>query len=456
MYQYSLDWFIDLFIRAIADSEPDSDLDKRMENLNSYFQYFLYRNVCRSLFERDKLVFSLLLCSCLLQGYDNLDGTEWRYLLTGGILLNADGIAKNPCPDWLSEKGWQDINCLGQVKFADGFASKFAKDPSKFKPFFDHAEPFLAFDLLPGWVQNYTEFQKMLVLRTLRLDKLVPTISQFVAGDLGQKYIEPPPFDLEGTFKDSTATSPLVFILSPGVDPMAALLKFAESKGRRVESISLGQGQGPHAERMCKTGQKEGTWVVLQNCHLFVSWMVSLEKLVEEMDPKTVSPNFRLWLTSYPSPAFPVLILQNGVKMTNEPPKGLRANILGSYLSDPISDPEFFALCKKQDAWRKMLFGLCFMHAWLQERKNYGPLGTPNEIEPLSHTLCVLLLTASVAAVALLLSIIFRLEHSVRLQRERPARLRPPAADVPRPVRRCAALRAQLPHRRVQLRRPGD
>merc|ERR1719446_749040 len=109
----------------------------------------------------------------------------------------------------------------------------------------------------------------MLLLRTIRLDKLVPTISQFVAGDLGQKYIEPPPFDLEGTFKDSTATSPLVFILSPGVDPMAALLKFAESKGKKVESISLGQGQGPNAERMTIQGQKDGTWVVLQNCHLF-------------------------------------------------------------------------------------------------------------------------------------------------------------------------------------------
>lgn len=84
----------------------------------------------------------------------------------------------------------------------------------------------------------------MLLLKVVRNGKFIFAVKNFVKTELGPKFIESPPFDLEGCLADSSNISPIIFVLSPGADPIAYLNAMAEKKGykERLHSISLGQG----------------------------------------------------------------------------------------------------------------------------------------------------------------------------------------------------------------------
>jgi dynein heavy chain len=390
MYQYSLAWYVSLFIRAIEDAEASDNLEKRMGFLIAQNTISVYRNVCRSLYEKDKLLFSFVMCANIMRGDGLLAPDQFTFFLTGGSGLLPDNPPGNPTggmtsdgAPWLAQPRWEEMLRLSQLEGYEELPADFAKQKAEWYKVYEHEAPHR--QKLPGkWDADLNQdgipFERLCILRCLRPDRVVPMVTDFVAEQLGPKYIEPPPFNLEECFADSSPLSPLVFILSPGQDPMTELLKFADGRGmggKKTNAISLGQGQGPIAQKLISDALFNGSWVVLQNCHLSVSWMPTLEKICEDFVNGKPSPDFRLWLTSAPSEAFPVSILQNGVKMTNEPPMGLRANLLGSYLSDPISDPEFFDGVAGPNvwAWKPMVFGLTFFHAVIQERRKFGPIG---------------------------------------------------------------------------------
>lgn len=117
----------------------------------------------------------------------------------------------------------------------------FIKSPGDFKPVYDSKEPCNT-PLPSPWCQQLNELQKMIIVRCLRPDKILPAVTKYVTGKLGKTFVQPPPFDLSKSYLDSNCTIPLVFVLSPGADPMASrshIVKAPAWRSLQILTLSL-------------------------------------------------------------------------------------------------------------------------------------------------------------------------------------------------------------------------
>jgi dynein heavy chain, axonemal len=197
--------------------------------MNEYFTYSLYENICRSLFEKHKLIFSFMLTTKILFGSKLLRDDEFRFLLAGP----SGDVKVPPNPTtWINENAWPDVYkqihgmsiTLSAFKGLDEY---FMKKPDEFKNIFDsnnaQDEP-----LPEYWNKKLNYFQKIMFLKTIRSDKVVPAIQNWITEQMGERFIISPTFDLSKCYKDSSIQTPLIFVLSAGSDPVADFLRFAE------------------------------------------------------------------------------------------------------------------------------------------------------------------------------------------------------------------------------------
>merc|ERR1712178_108614 len=179
---------------------------------------------------------------------------------------------------------------------------------------------------------------------------------------------------LASSFADSTPTTPIYFILSPGANPVSDVEQLARKQGvdptKMFHQVALGQGQDVIAHNWLDIGHKEGHWVMLQNIHLMPSFLLELEKKLDVFAQEGSNPGFRLFLTSDPSKNIPIGLLEICIKLTNEPPEGLKANMKRAYA--------FFTkeeIDEKEAKVKSILVALCYFHSVMLERRKFGPKG---------------------------------------------------------------------------------
>uniref|UniRef100_A0A3P8UAE7 Dynein axonemal heavy chain 10 n=1 Tax=Amphiprion percula TaxID=161767 RepID=A0A3P8UAE7_AMPPE len=370
MYQYSLASYLEVFDYSLRKSLQDSVLHKRLENIMNTLTYSVYNYGCTGLFERHKLLFSFNMTIKIEQAEERVPQEELEFFIKGNLSLEKSQ-RKKPC-DWLPDQGWEDIVKLAEL-FPEPFGSlpdDIEKNFSDWKSWYDLDGPEQA-PFPMKYKENLSAFQKLLLLRCFRVDRVYRAVTDYVTVTMGEKYVQPPVINFDAIYEQSTPFSPIVFILSPGSDPASDLMKLAErsSFGGKFRFLAMGQGQEKVALDLLKKAVTHGQWLMLQNCHLLVKWLKELEKALESITKP--NPNFRLWVTTNPIKDFPIGILQKSLKVVTEPPNGLKLNMRATY--SKISQ-ESFTACPHPE-FRSLVYVLAFFHAVVQERRKYGKIG---------------------------------------------------------------------------------
>merc|ERR1719329_448610 len=132
------------------------------------------------------------------------------------LLLACGGGGSNlPKPDcnWLTDVSWARICVLDKLGKGPwiNFAKNFRSSLGGWKGVFDSDKP-LAAPWPGGFKASMTPLQRALVILAVRTDCTITGMQEVISAKLGSQFLEPPAFDLEGSFNDSTACTPLIFV----------------------------------------------------------------------------------------------------------------------------------------------------------------------------------------------------------------------------------------------------
>jgi len=171
------------------------------------------------------------------------------------------------------------------------------------------------------------------------------------------------------TQEELDSSVPLMLCSAPGHDVSGRVETMARNTKKELSSVAMGSAEGfPVAERLVLTASKQGTWVLLKNCHLCTDWLQ--DSLIKKMQSLGVGthPDFRLFITCEKNPNLPTGLLRLSDIIVAEAPSGLKAS-LSRFFSSISSDH------LKSPSRNRLYLILGWVHSVIHERLRYVPTG---------------------------------------------------------------------------------
>ncbi|TPP62553.1 Dynein heavy chain 5 [Fasciola gigantica] len=412
MYQHGLPQFMKLFDESLTLSEKCTASQDRIHKIIKFMTVAIWRFTVQSIYKKDRLLFTLILAIRIWYQAGTIRRDELDIFIKAG-----SAYALVDCPPkpgrWIPDVTWTNLKALSKLPVFSGIMSHVTQHERQWKHWFEKDAP--EETPVPGPYEGQIRpFTRLLLIRCWCLDRMLSQAKRFISYALGSVFAEDVLLQPEKLYQQADPTTPIVNLLSVGSDPTPLIEQLARKKHLALRVVSMGQGQEVQAKQAIHTAQLDGSWVLLQNCHLCVDYLNELytnimesaskmmasrpaytllvsEYSTDSLDtdgPATVpAPStltqlhantandsrdtFRLWITTEEHEKFPINLLQISIKFSNEPPEGIKASLLRTY-ADVSQD--FLDSCIGSE-WKSMLYALAFLHCTVQERRKYGPLG---------------------------------------------------------------------------------
>ena len=388
LYQFSLRFFLDMFhdlLHNNANLKGIEDPLKRLDLLIKDIFIIIYQRVTRTLLHEDQLTFALRLGQIRLQqqqaSVNDIPADELDFFMKGGENIATTGQIHefSKLQDLLSEQQQRYVFELQQtLPLYKSLRSHMESNKDEWLRFFKSQTAEL--EIPSSWEDHLKQqsgksslviqyFRRLLLLKSLRPDRLMAGVTQVIQQIFGEDYLQVPELNLSYIAEhESNSSSPLLFCSMPGHDAVGLVDDLAAKMKKKLSSIAIGSPEGfDLAEKSIHAATKSGTWVLLKNIHLAPQWLTKLEKKLHSLNP---NPNFRLFMTSEIHPKLPGSLLRQSHIFSFEPPPGVKANLLHT-----LSSVDQARMEKKPIERTRLYFMMAWFHAIVQERVRYAPLG---------------------------------------------------------------------------------
>lgn len=231
VYQYSLDWFMGLFIKSVRNTpKKHKTLNDRLLALNEMFEKSIYERTIQTLYKKDRVAFSFLICIELMRSKNGIRPDELNFLLSQEKTFYTKDLPEGQLTfDWLSKESNQMIMKAGNLPKFSNLPDDILHNENEWKVFCSCQNPLET--TLPKPYDDIDPIKQLIIFKCLRPDHLTSAIKKFVKDRFCSKAFATYAIHLKSIFDCSKPKTPIIYLTSEGTDVSNDIVNFAYEMG---------------------------------------------------------------------------------------------------------------------------------------------------------------------------------------------------------------------------------